>query len=120
MLTPSEAQNKFGIVVDSDCMVTPDGTTWARMNGEYVEIGYTASLSWWGMGTTYAKIRLNNVVGDYVLGEDIIAKLQSDRVAIPLVVPVKQGVISRWYLSDGDILQKTNAHTTPLCRINSK
>lgn len=119
MLTPSEAQNKFGIVVDSDCMVTPDGTTWARMNGEYVEIGYTASLSWWGMDT-YGEIRLNNVVGDYVLGEDIIAELQSDRAAIPLVVPVKQGVISRWYLSDGDILQKTNAHTTPLCRINSK
>lgn len=119
MLTPSEAKNKFGIVVDSDCMVTPDGTTWARMNGEYVEIGYTASVSWWDTDT-YGEVRLNNVVGDNILGEDVIAELQGDRVIIPLVVPVRQGVISRWYLSDGDILQKTNAHTTPLCRINSK
>lgn len=116
MLTPSEAKNKFGIVVDPDCMVTPDGTTWARMNKLYVEIGYTASLSWWGMDT-YGEVRLNNVVGDHVLGEDVIAELQSDREIIPLVVPVRQGVISGWYLSDGDVLQKTNAHTTPLCRI---
>lgn len=69
---------------------------------------------------TYGEVRLNNVVGDNVLREDVIAELQSDRAIIPLVVPVKQGVISRWYLSDGDVLQKTNAHTTPLCRINSK
>lgn len=119
MLTPSEAKNKFEIVVDSDCMVTPDGTTWARRNGDYVDIGYTASLSWWGMDT-YGELRWDAAVGDTILGETVIAELQTDRTTIPLMVPVKQGVISRFYLSDEELVQKTNAHTTPLCRINSK
>ena len=119
MLTPSEAKNEFGVVVDSDCMVTPDGTTWARMNGDYVEIGYTKSLSWWGMDS-YGKLSIKHRGGDAVLGETIIAELKTDLVTIPLIVPVRQGVISRFFLSDGATLRKTDAHTTPICRITSK